>query len=182
MASAAQRTTVVAFVLLLAAAGSGAEEKPGSQPTPVVSAANAPAVIKRLEHRIQVEADGRASATHIVRVLIREQPAVQALGHIFGSYLAGHESVALRRLVVEKPDGQRVTVNPEALVDAPTRQTGAFDAPSFHDTRMKQVTVPALAVGDTLEYEVARDRHTPFAPGHYWTEYDFPRDAVVEQD
>ena len=42
-----------------------------------------------------------------------------------------------------------------------------------------QVTVPSLAVGDTLVMRVVRTVHTPMVPGHYWIEHEFTTMGVV---
>ncbi len=46
----------------------------------------------------------------------------------------------------------------------------------------KQIAVPALAVGDTLEYEIATRLVTPFAPGEFWFAHNFVVSAIVRDE
>jgi hypothetical protein len=55
-----------------------------------------------------------------VRVTIREEAALRNWTHLFARYVADRESVELRSLVVEKPDGRKVTLDSSSLRDLPT--------------------------------------------------------------
>jgi tetratricopeptide (TPR) repeat protein len=164
--------------LMLTTAGAFAQDAPDDPPD-VIAAANAPAIYRQLERRIRIESDGRYTETAVVRVTIQQQAAVQALGQLAFSYQAEHDTFALRKLVVEKRDGSRVDVDIAHLEDAPTPQSGSFDAPVYNDTRAKQITVPSLAAGDTIAYETEITRHTPFLAGHFWDEHTF-QDGQVD--
>lgn len=167
--------------LMLATAGAFAQDAPDDPPD-VVTAPNAPAVYRQLERRIRIESDGRYTETAVVRVTIQQQAVVQAWGQLVFNYQAENDRLALRKLVVEKRDGSRVEVNVAHLEDAPTPQSGSFDAPSYNDTRAKQITVPNLAAGDTIAYETEITRHTPFLAGHFWDEHTFQDDVVSESE
>ncbi len=47
------------------------------------------------------------------------------------------------------------------------------------DYKEKHVTVASLVSGDTLEYEVVTRLTIPFAPGEFWLQHNFTRDAIV---
>ena len=159
-----------------------AQETPARDQRTAVTAKNAPAVVRHLRRRIVLEPDGRLTQTVTARVTIREVSAIQLWGQLQFAYFAEHESVELNELVVEKADGRRIDADPAALRDAPTPQSGSFDAPVFHDTRAKEITVPTVAVGDTVAYSVTTRRHTPFLANHFWTDHTFETTAVVERE
>ena len=147
-----------------------------------VTAASAPVIIHEIVRIIRLESDGRHSETMRARVTVREQSALPGWGQLAFGYLSAYETMALRRLVVEKRDGTRVEADLARLEDAPTPQSGMFDAPAYNDTRMKQITVPSLVVGDTIVYEAVKSRHTPFLVGQFWDEHNFQQDVIVERE
>ena len=175
---------LVLSVLSGAAAGQDAEEPTASRRAmaETVTAETSAAVIEKLERRWQVERDGRARQTTIARIRIRESSALSSFGHLYFSYMPATEAIELVALKVEKADGQRVSVDAAALKDVPTPESGTFEGPTFSDARVKQIAVPALAVGDVVSYEVLLTRHTPAAPGHFWAEFYFTRSAIVLEE
>lgn len=167
--------------LMLTTPGAFAQDAPEDPPA-VVTAANAPVVYRHLERRIRIESDGRYTEAAVVRVTVQHQAVVQAWGQLVFNYQGEHDTLALRKLVVEKRDGSRIEVDVSHLEDAPTPQSGSFDAPSYNDTRARQITVPNLAVGDTVAYETETIRHAPFLAGHFWDEHTFQDDVVSESE
>lgn len=154
-----------------------AEGRPAVSET--VTAETAAAVFETFQRRCRIERDGRATLSTVARILIREASALPSLGHLYFSYVPAIESIELVALTVDKVGGQRVHLDAAALKELPTPESGAFEGPTFSDTRVKQVAVPALGVGDTLSYELVSTYHTPLAPGHFWTEHSFTRGAIV---
>lgn len=148
----------------------------------VFRAETAPVIIHRLERRWRLEPDGRGIQTLAARVEIRHEAARSEWGQLYFPYLSDRETLELVRLAVVKPDGRTVALDAAALDDLPPQESGTFDAPMLSSTRVKQVTVPALDVGDVLSYEVRRVRHTPLAAGHFWDEHSFLRAAVVVEE
>jgi tetratricopeptide (TPR) repeat protein len=144
-----------------------------------MTADNAAAVIEDFSEAWRIEKDGTGLHTIDVKVKIREEAGIAAYGHVFVSYIANRQSVELASLVVQKPDGRRVTLDSAGLKDVPPQESGAFDAPMFSDLRVKQVTVPALAVGDELSYRVTISQTTPDLPGQFWTSHSFSHIAVI---
>jgi tetratricopeptide (TPR) repeat protein len=173
-------STLGLAILLATHPVSAQKERKSSEPT--LTADNAPAVIHELSHTWRIDAEGRGERLDAGRVTIREAGALEAWGHIYINYIAEREVVELRSLVVTKADGRLVRLDESSLKDLPTQESGTFDAPNFSDSRVKHITVPALAVGDTLSYEIAVRQVVPLAKGHFWTEQSFVRDAIVERE
>lgn len=147
-----------------------------------LTAETAPVVIHEMTRRIRLETDGRFTETTSARVTIRERSALSEWGQLSFVYLSEFDTIALKRLVVEKPGGGRVEADLSRLEEGPTPESGSFDAPAYNDSRVKQITVPSLAVGDTVHYEAVLTRHTPFLRGHYWDAHTFRRGAIVERE
>jgi hypothetical protein len=53
------------------------------------------------------------------------------------------------------------------------------EAPIYTDYRQKQVTVPSLRPGETLEFSIVVTMQTPLAAGHFCMQHDFRTLAVV---
>ena len=83
----------------------------------------------------------------------------------------------VRYVRVRKPDGSVVTAGPDAVKEmtAPV----ARDAPVYTDFKEKHVTVPDLAPGVTLEYEIVTRLVTPLAPGEFWFDHNFVKSSIV---
>jgi len=175
---------VVLGVLSGSAVGQDTQQPIDGRPavSETVTADTAAAVFERLERRLQIERDGRATQTTAARIRIRDSSALASLGHLYFSYVPVLETIELVVVKVDKANGQQITVDAAALKDVPTPESGSFEGPTFTDARVKQVAVPALSVGDALSYEYVLRRHTPLAQGHFWTEYTFTRAAIVLEE
>jgi len=95
----------------------------------IVTADNAAAVIENLAESWRVEGDGTSTRTMDVKVKIREEAAIASYGHVFISYLAKRQSAELVSLVVQKPDGRRVTLDSAGIT--PRVFQGAADIYAF---------------------------------------------------
>src|SRR5207253_400581 len=78
---------------------------------------------------------------------------------------------------VRKPDGTTVVTPPDYFQDMPSDITR--EAPFYSDLREKHVAVKGMSMGDVLEYQCRIHYTKPLAPGQFWMEYGFIRDAVV---
>ena len=183
-------TAAAGFAMLTLGAWAGPVSGQGSQrpaaeaagPDATVTPETAAAVVEALEQRWRIERDGRATRTTTGRVRVREAAALPALSHLYVGYVPSIETVTRVSVTVEKAEGPPVEVDAAALEDVPTPESGTFDAPTFSDARVKQVAVPALAVGDTLTYVVVVSQHTPLAEGHFWTAHSVTRTAIVLEE
>jgi Flp pilus assembly protein TadD/transglutaminase-like putative cysteine protease len=150
-------------------------------PTPATQArsnyAEEPFVIEQYHTRVRFETDGTGLRELLVRIRVESVAGVQQLGQLAFGYNSANERLEINSVEVRKADGSMTSVPRDAVEDmtAPV----ARDAPIYTDYRQKHVTVPALRPGETLSYHVTTRIHTPLAPGQFWFEHDFSRDAIV---
>ncbi len=95
---------------------------------------------------------------------------------VFG-FNSANEQMDVRYARVRKADGTVVTAAPDAVKE--TTSSIASDAPVYTDYKEKHVTIPALAAGDTLEYEIVTRTVSPLAPGEFWFDHNFISDAIA---
>ena len=107
----------------------------------------------------------------------RVRPAYSNSSDSSFGYNSANERPEIAFVRVRKMDGTVVATSPESVQDlsSPVQRV----APIYTDFRQKHITVQSLRPGDTLEFSVMTEIHTPLAPGQFWTEYDFQRDAIV---
>jgi tetratricopeptide (TPR) repeat protein len=139
--------------------------------------AEEPFVLEQFHTRIQFENDGTGLRELRVRIRVESVAGVQQLGQLAFGYNSANERLEINSVEVRRADGSMTSVPANAVEDmnAPV----ARDAPIYTDYRQKHVTVPALRPGETLTYHVTTRIHTPLAPGHFWLEHDFLKDAIV---
>ncbi len=170
--------------MLLTSAAAAQETPPKTlEPAPPNSAPSKPDypqelfVIEQFHIRARFENDGTARRETLVRIRVQSEAGVQQLGQLVFGYNSANERLEIDSVKVRKADGTTVSALPDAIQDmtAPV----AREAPVYSDLRQKQVTVPGLRQGDTLTYHVTAQLHTPLAPGQFWLEHDFLKDAIV---
>lgn len=173
---------VFPFIILGAPPQSGTPDpasqtqaSPNSQTTPDFS--QEPYVIEQFHTRVRFENDSSGERSVTMRVRVQSEAGVQQLGELVFGYSASNEEMNVRYVRVRKPDGTVVTAAADAIKEmtAPV----ARDAPVYTDYKEKHVTVPSLHVGDVIEYEVATRVVTPVAPGQFWFDYSFVKEAIV---
>src|SRR5687768_11496622 len=127
--------------------------------------------------RQRFESDGTARRETRARIKVQSDAGVKMWGQLMFGYNAGTENLAIEYVRVRKADGTVITAPADAIQDltSPVQQM----APVYTDFRQKHVTVPGLRPGETLEYAIVNTIHTPLAVGHFWTEYDFERNAIA---
>ncbi len=136
-----------------------------------------PFVVEQFLSRARFEDDGTGVRELQVRIRVQSEAGVQQLGQLAFGYNAANERMEIDSVEVRKADGSATAASTSAVQDmtAPV----ARDAPVYTDTRQKHVTVPGLRPGDTLAYHITTRVHTPLAPGQFWMEYDFIKEAIV---
>lgn len=134
-------------------------------------------VIEQARSAYRFEKDGTGGREFSLRLRTQSEAGVQQWGQLMFGYNAANERLDVQFVRVRKPDGSIVTTSPDAVQDltAPVQRV----APVYTDFRQKHVTVEGLRPGDTLEFTVVTIVHTALAPGHFWMEYEFNRDAIV---
>jgi transglutaminase-like putative cysteine protease len=119
---------------------------------------------KYVQHYV-VDTDGSYALTvdHIKRIVLPR--AVQAHSQYYISYNRTLDEVGQIEAHTRKPDGRRVPVLPEHILDQ--QEAASSDAPMFQDTRLKIVVFPEVEVGDQLVVHYTQRRLTPLFPGQF---------------
>src|SRR5215469_10688154 len=136
-----------------------------------------PFLIEKYHSTARFENDGTGERELNVRVHVQSDAGVQALGELVFGYGEVNEKMDVRSVVVRKADGTTVAAGSDAVKEmtAPI----ARDAPVYTDYKEKHITVPSLHAGDYLQYEVTTRIATPVAPGQFWFDYSFVKEAIV---
>jgi tetratricopeptide (TPR) repeat protein len=138
--------------------------------------AQEPFIYEYLHASMRYESDG--SGTREVRARLRVQtPAgLNSAGQLIFQYNSVNEQVEIRSVRVLKSDGNVVAAGPETVQDlsAPV----AREAPMYTDARQKHVTVPGLAVGDVIEYDVVTNANS-LLHGQFWQIWYFEQRAIA---
>ncbi|MGC2331084.1 MAG: DUF3857 domain-containing protein [Candidatus Acidiferrales bacterium] len=139
-----------------------------------------PFVIEQYNTSVRNENDGTGARDVTARILVQSDAGVQQLGQLAFGYSSANEQMDVRYVRVRKPDGSVVTAGPDAITDltAPV----ARDAPVYTDFKEKHITVPDLAPGVTLEYEIDTRLVTPLAPGEFWFDHNFIKSSIALDD
>jgi len=134
-----------------------------------------PVVYEFIHHDLRYENDGSGTADLHGRIRVLTPAGLERAGQLVFDYNAANEKVEIRSVRIEKPDGTFVTAGPESVQDlsAPV----AREAPMYTDARQKHVTVPSLAVGDIVDYDVIFTSQ-PLLPGQFWHTSPFMATAI----
>jgi tetratricopeptide (TPR) repeat protein/transglutaminase-like putative cysteine protease len=136
-----------------------------------------PFVIEKYATVARFENDGTGERDLLLRVRIQSGAGAQQWSTLVFNYVAPNERLDVRYVHVRREDGSTLAVAPEAIKIAPSPVTR--DAPAFANLEQMRVAVPSLSPGTVLEYEVVERSAAPPAPGEFWFEYRFARDAIV---
>jgi tetratricopeptide (TPR) repeat protein len=153
--------------------------KPAASKDPATQFSGEPIVYEFIHRNLRYENDGSGAAEVHGRVRVLTSAGLEKVGQLVFDYNAANEKVEIRTVRVEKPDGSAVTAVPESIQDlsAPV----AREAPMYTDARQKHVTVPSLAVGDTVDYDVVFTSQ-PLLPGQFWHTSFFMATAICLDD
>ena len=143
--------------------------------SPTAKTATVPFVIELYSTKVRFETDGTGERIQEVRVKPMDDAGVKQLHTLTFDYNSAHETFALAYLRIAKPDGSATQSNADAIAKMIDDQPipAAKDAPGFKKIREARVTVPPIAIGDTLSYEVDTKIVKPAAPGEFWFSHDF---------
>src|ERR1700691_4762713 len=158
--------------------------KSEAQKSPAAAPKSAPAdysqepfVIEQYFTTARFENDGSSDRNLAVRIRVQSDAGVQQLGELIFGYNSANEVMDVHFVRVKKKDGSVITASADAVKDMSA--SVARDAPEYTDYKEKHVTVPSLHAGDTIEYEIATRTVTPLAPGNFWFDYAFVKDAIT---
>ena len=147
---------------------------PKSQPTDY---SQEPFVIEQYHTTARFENDGTSDRNLAVRIRVQSDAGVQQLGELVFGYNSANEVMDVHFVRVKKKDGSVIATAADAVKDMTAAV--AHDAPEYTDYKEKHVTVLSLHAGDTIEYEIATRTVTPLAPGNFWYDYAFVKDAIT---
>ena len=149
----------------------------GPEAKPAADYSQEPFVIELFQTRVRFEDDGTGERTVTLRAHVLSDAGVESLGELVFGYSAANEQIAIHYVRVSKENGEVVTTTADAVKEmtAPV----ARDAPVYTDYKEKHITVPSLHAGDYLQYEVTTRIATPVAPGQFWFDYSFVKEAIV---
>lgn len=134
-------------------------------------------VVEQYTTTARFENDGTGERDVTARIRVQSDAGVQELGELVFGYNSANEQMDVRYVRVRKPDGSVVTAGPDAVKEM-TAQV-ARDAPVYTDYKEKHISVPALAPGTTLEYEIVTRLVTPLAAGEFWFQHNFLTNLIV---
>jgi Flp pilus assembly protein TadD len=163
-------------VAVLVAALCGSTTAPAQEAS--ATSESSPAV-RALERSVfdRVESDGSASRRERFRVRILTAGGLAQYSQVGVAFLEASQEAKISVLRVTKPAGGQL----DLLASAPTDVAPVLpsDLPIYSDLRMLRAAVPALAIGDELEFEsIVLSR--PIAPGQVWIETAFAEAEKVE--
>jgi tetratricopeptide (TPR) repeat protein len=158
--------------------------RPGDNSSTAVTAgadySKEPFIVEQVRLRFRFEDDGTGRREQTVRVRVQSESGVQLWGQLKFPYNSASERYEIAYVRVIKQGGSVVTAGTDTVqeLSEPIQQT----APVYTDLRTKHLTVPGLRPGDVLEYQTVAVIHTPLAPGQFWMQYDFQKNAIVLDD
>ena len=170
----------LALCLICLPFAAAAQNAPGAGAAPQNASGDfsqEPFVIEQYFTTARFENDGTGEFDLTERIRVQSDAGVGQLGELIFGYSSASEQMEIRSVRVRKPDGTVVTAGADAVKDVTSPI--ARDAPVYTDYREKRVTVPGLAPGVTLEYEVVKRVTTPLAPGEFWYQHSFLSNAIV---
>jgi tetratricopeptide (TPR) repeat protein/transglutaminase-like putative cysteine protease len=149
---------------------------PAATPAPA-DYSQEPFIVEQFYTTARYENDGTGERDESVRIRVQSDAGVKQWGELVFGYSSANEQADIHFVRVRKADGTVVNAAPDAVKEltAPV----AADAPVYTDYKEKHVTVPSLSPGDTVEYEIATRLVTPLAPGEFWFQHEFIRDAIA---
>jgi transglutaminase-like putative cysteine protease len=134
-------------------------------------------VVERVTDDVVFNDDGTGEEQRSARIRIQSESAIREFGVLTFPYRNSFERIGTIEIVVTKPDGATIVTPESDARDVPAPV--AIAAPAYSDSRMKQVPVKGLGVGDVLQWRSRTIRITADIPGHFSYAYNFFKDAVV---
>jgi transglutaminase-like putative cysteine protease len=126
---------------------------------------------------LRFENDGTAERDITARIRIQNDAAAKQFSELSFAFDANAEELKVAFLRVRKSDGSVIDVDPHSITEE--MSPAVRDAPTFANAKEKHIAVPMLRPGDTLEYETATRVTHPAAPGQFWTQHAFVKDAIA---
>jgi tetratricopeptide (TPR) repeat protein len=135
-----------------------------------------PFVIERYVTVARFENDGTSETDLTVRVRVESEAGAASWRELVIGYNASTEALEVRSVRVEQSDGRTVVMGGDRIQD---RVAAAEDFPAYSDCKEKHISIPSLAPGDTLEYDIVKRTTKAVAPEEFWFEHRFVDSAIV---
>lgn len=145
------------------------------KPTPDYS--KEPFVIENYSTTARFENDGTGEQELVVRAKIQSDAGAQLLHELVFRYDSKNQQMDIRYVRVRKSDGTVVNAAADAAKD-----TAVVTDAAYTQLKEKHISVPPLASGDTLEYDISMRLVTPYARGEFWFAHSFVGAAIVRDE
>jgi hypothetical protein len=139
-----------------------------------------PYIIEQYATTVRFENDGTSRRELDVRARVLSEEGAHELSRLAFEYDRKTEQLDIGGVEIRQASGGSIGVLPHAIIDK--QAATAKDAPAYQDAREKSVRIPALKIGDTLQYTVTLVVTKPPAPGDFWLEHKFLHDAPVKEE
>lgn len=134
-------------------------------------------VIEQSVASVSYESDGTGTYENTSRVRLQSQAGVQQWGLLSLGYEKNFQTADFEYVRVRKPDGTIISTPLDGVQDIEAEVTRS--APFYSDLREKHIAVKGVAVGDVLEWHTVVHIVKALAPGQFWSNYVFTKNAVV---
>lgn len=173
------RLRILTFSLCLATLG-GVDawaQLPAAAPQVMAPPASQPFIVTEMATRYRYDADGRGTRDSTFVVKIESDLGVRRWGQLAWVYMPESQQLTVPMIEVRKGDGRVIRPDASAITDSAVQPTAGISL--LQDLRQLIITIPSLAVGDSLAIRTSLKIHTPMIPRHFWLEHGFTRQAVV---
>jgi tetratricopeptide (TPR) repeat protein len=148
-----------------------------ASPKPAPDDRTEPFIIESYSTTVHFENDGTGEQDLAVRLRVQSVAGSQQLHELVFRYNSANQLMDVRYVRVHKTDGTVENAAADAAKDTPAVADSAYA-----QLQDKHIAVPPLAVGDTLEYEIATRLVTPYARGEFWFAHSFVGTAIVRDE
>src|SRR5581483_12229685 len=134
-------------------------------------------IIEELKTSYKYESDGTGQREAGMRVKIQSDAGVQVFGQLAIPFSSANEKLDIDFVTVHKKDGSTVNATESNIQEMtpPVLQI----APVYTDLKLKEITVPGLRPGDTLEYHITSHIFAAQAPNQFWVEHNFTKEPLI---
>lgn len=129
----------------------------------------------------QVQADGRYTARQSFDITVNTEAALRVAAEQSFGWSAGLEDVQIEDAYTSKPDGTRIPVGRQGVLDQVVGVSAEY--PSFSDWQARSIVFPDVQPGDTLHYVLRRRAVAALFPGQFTADLHIgPAPHVTQAD
>lgn len=131
---------------------------------------------------VRFQNDGTGERVLSVRMRVNSALGAQQLRGLSFDYDSATEKMELGYLRIRKPDGSVVNAPAGSATDESAAGGAAKNAPAYATAKQFHVSLPPLAAGDMLEYQVVTHVLKPAAAGQFWFQHNFLTGASARDE